>query len=63
MEFTSKKESDFFLAVASSVFALCFIFLGTKLSKWYHLIGFMCLIVGIRYWVKVKKDNLEQEQL
>ena len=57
MEFASKKGSDFFLALTSSIFTFCFMFLGTRLSNWYYVVGFGCLIASVVYWVKVKKDK------
>lgn len=57
MEFTSKEGSYFFLAITSSIFTFCFMFLGAKLSNWYYVFGFGCLVMGVKYWVKIKKAN------
>lgn len=61
MEFVSQRGNDFFLAISFSFFTFCFMFLGVQLSNWYYLVGFVCLFAGIKYWVKVKKDSLEEE--
>lgn len=60
MKFTSEKESNFFVAIMSSIFTFCFMFLGVRMSPWYFFAGFFCLIVGIIYWVKVKKGDYEE---
>ncbi len=60
MEFASKKGNDFFLAISLSFFTFCFMFLGVRLSNWYYFAGFICLFAGIKYWVKVKKDNSDE---
>ena len=57
MEFTSEAGSDFFLAVALSIFTFCFVFLGVQLQRIYYIAGLGCLIAAIWYWVKVKKTN------
>ena len=60
MKFTDEKESDFFVAIMSSIFTFCFMFLGVRLSSWYYLAGFVCLIVGIVFWVKVKNADSDE---
>jgi len=59
MEFTSKKDSDLFLAICLSVFTFSFMFLGLRMHGFYCLTGFACLIFAVRYWVKIKKYSLE----
>lgn len=57
MEFTSEKDSNFFLAIALSIFTFCFMFLGLKMHLVYFAVGFLCLIFAVRYWVKIKKAS------
>ncbi len=60
MKFTDEKDSNLLLAIMSSIFTFCFMFLGVRLIFWYYLVGFVCLIIAIVYWVKVKKDDSDE---
>ena len=58
MNFTSKKGSDFFLAIALSIFTFSFMFLGLRMHEFYYVTGFACLIFAVRYWTRFKKYSL-----
>ncbi len=60
MKFVEEKDSDSFVAIMSSIFTFCFMFLGTKSTSWYYVAGFVCLIISIVYWVKVKKADSDE---
>ncbi|MEK6847283.1 MAG: hypothetical protein AABY16_03895 [Nanoarchaeota archaeon] len=62
MEFTSQSENYFFLAVALTIFTFCFVFLGTQMTKWYYLVGFVFLISSVFYWAKFKKAKAAEFQ-
>jgi polysaccharide pyruvyl transferase WcaK-like protein len=61
MEFTSQKDSNFFLAICLSIFTFSFMFLGMRMHLFYFAAGFGCLIFAVRYWAKVKKESLPKK--
>ncbi|MGV8142287.1 MAG: hypothetical protein ACP5NS_01475 [Candidatus Pacearchaeota archaeon] len=60
MKFVTEKDGDSLVAIMSSIFTFCFMFLGTRSSKGYYFAGFLCLVIALRYWVKVKKADSEE---
>jgi 1,4-dihydroxy-2-naphthoate octaprenyltransferase len=52
-----ENDGSLLLAVSLSMFTFALYFFGLKLSFWYFPLGFLSMIAGIFYWVKVKKGS------
>lgn len=55
-----KNEDNLLLAISLTLFTFVFFFFGFKISWIYFITGILFMIVTIWYWIKVKKDSLEE---